>query len=392
MGNAPIDEYIKNDFLTEPTAVIFAFSWGLAYLISWFALLLQPNHISCDWASKIIVISVMSFLVVAMGLYIGRVPFLSRMVFAANLALSTVGLIIVFQLRGRLFKTLYGIDIEGESFSLPEHYGINYRNISLGDDVSECTGLIVNLDEDNFEGGASRLSQWRRSGVNVISHRDWFELVVGRVLLSEVSLQDLESVKPPRTYVRVKRILDSGAVFVLAPLFVPLALVIGLAIRLESKGPIFFTQRRVGLHGEEFILFKFRSMFHSVSGEGARFAGEHDARVTKVGRIIRRFRLDELPQVLNVIKGQMSLIGPRPEQPDIASRYLQSIPYYGFRHIVRPGISGWAQVSFRYAASDEETKRKLEYDFFYIKNMSFWLDLVVFLRTSVTILTGQGAR
>jgi len=183
-----------------------------------------------------------------------------------------------------------------------------------------------------------------------------------------------------------------GFVLIMMPLVLPLALLIGLLIKLDSTGPIIFAQTRIGLHGNQFKMFKFRSMRHSTEQIGGRFAQDKDTRITRVGRLLRRYRLDELPQVVNVLRGQMSLIGPRPEQPEIVTGYLKSIPYYGFRHVVRPGISGWAQVSYGYAASDEETKTKLEYDFFYIKNMSLWIDTVVFLRTGLTVFTGRGAR
>ncbi|MEK9942911.1 MAG: sugar transferase, partial [Gammaproteobacteria bacterium] len=136
----------------------------------------------------------------------------------------------------------------------------------------------------------------------------------------------------------------------------------------------------------------FRSMLRSAMPESATFAPDQDSRITPLGRWLRKYRLDELPQLLNVLSGQMSLFGPRPEQPQIVARYLQLIPYYGYRHIVRPGVSGWAQVTSGYAASDEETKIKLEYDFFYIKHMSLWLDLVIFLKTLLTVTTGRGAK
>ncbi|MBD84180.1 MAG: glycosyl transferase [Acidiferrobacteraceae bacterium] len=392
IGNAPIAEYLKNDLLTESKSVAFLLSWVVAYVAAWTTLRSQSNHVRFDWISKVILVSAVSFLVVAMVIYFARIPFLSRAVFFMSLSLAIIGNVVIFEIRGRLFKSIYGVFLQDGAYVLPEHHGIQYRDLSGEEDYSKFSGVVVNLDAGELEEEVRKFTELQQSGANLIDRKDWFELVSGRILLSEVRLQDLERVKPPRLYIRSKRVLDGALVLVMAPFIVPLGLLIGLAIKIESSGPIFFRQMRIGLHGKEFIMYKFRSMSHSSEAESASFAGKGDVRVTRVGKIMRRYRLDELPQVLNVLKGQMSLIGPRPEQPEIVSRYLKSIPFYGFRHVVRPGISGWAQVVYHYAASDEETMRKLEYDFFYIKNMSLWLDFVVLLRTTVTMMLGKGAR
>jgi len=181
-------------------------------------------------------------------------------------------------------------------------------------------------------------------------------------------------------------------VLMTAPLVIPLVLGIGVAIRLDSRGPVFFVQERVGQGGRPFRMIKFRSMYTNAERNGARFAGHGDERVTRVGRIIRRLRLDELPQFWNVLKGDMSLIGPRPEQEAFVRRFETSIPFYGYRHLVKPGISGWAQVTQGYADCESETRDKLEYDLYYAKHCSLWLDLLIALRTFRTVITGDGAR
>ena len=161
---------------------------------------------------------------------------------------------------------------------------------------------------------------------------------------------------------------------------------------MESKGPVIFKQQRVGLHGKEFTIYKFRSMRTDSEKNGACFAEHDDSRVTRVGRYIRKTRLDELPQLLNVIKGEMSLIGPRPEQKEFVEQFEKDIPFYQYRHILKPGISGWAQVKYGYAAGADETKIKIEHDFYYIKHFSFWLDFLIFLLTIRTMITGFGSR
>jgi exopolysaccharide biosynthesis polyprenyl glycosylphosphotransferase len=171
-----------------------------------------------------------------------------------------------------------------------------------------------------------------------------------------------------------------------------LIVVTALAIRLDSAGPIFFKQERVGKDDTIFTLWKFRSMQSDAEKDGAVWAGEKDPRITRVGKWIRRLRIDELPQLINVFRGEMSLIGPRPERPEFVKQLEEKIPYYYLRHAVRPGITGWAQVSYRYGASVEDSRFKLEYDLYYVKNMSLLLDLKILLRTIGVVLFGQGAR
>ncbi len=161
---------------------------------------------------------------------------------------------------------------------------------------------------------------------------------------------------------------------------------------LESRGGVFFLQERVGQGGVPFTMYKFRSMCQDSEKDGSQFAQANDMRVTRVGKFIRKTRIDELPQFYNVLKGEMSLIGPRPEQKKFVDEFNKQIPFYNYRHIVKPGISGWAQVVHGYAANAEDTRIKLEHDFYYIKNFSFSMDLLILFKTIQTMLTGFGAR
>ncbi|MGH6877048.1 MAG: sugar transferase, partial [Rhizomicrobium sp.] len=166
-----------------------------------------------------------------------------------------------------------------------------------------------------------------------------------------------------------------------------------LAIKLEDGGPVFYTQERIGLGGRSFLLYKLRSMREHAENDGTpAWTAERDVRITNVGRIIRKLRIDELPQLWNVLRGDMSLIGPRPERPYFVLQFSGSIPFYDYRHAIRPGITGWAQVSFRYGASLEDARRKLSYDLYYIKNRGVLLDIVILLRTVGVVLRGEGAR
>ncbi|MDR2800683.1 MAG: exopolysaccharide biosynthesis polyprenyl glycosylphosphotransferase, partial [Desulfovibrio sp.] len=191
---------------------------------------------------------------------------------------------------------------------------------------------------------------------------------------------------------RFKRALD---VFLSLGLFVfalPLMLAAILCVRLESPGPALYRQKRVGLNGSEFTVVKIRSMRADAEKDGAVWAGRNDSRVTRIGRVIRKTRIDELPQLVNVIKGEMSLIGPRPERMEFVRELREAIPYYDVRHTVKPGISGWAQVCYPYGASLEDARLKLEYDLYYIKNMSALLEAKIILKTVGVVLFPKGAR
>jgi len=193
--------------------------------------------------------------------------------------------------------------------------------------------------------------------------------------------------------VHVKRLMDMALSFLGLVVCLPLGVAVAIMIKMDSKGPVFFRQKRVGLNGNVFEIVKFRSMVEEAESEGeAVWAGQNDPRATGVGKIIRRARIDELPQMWNVLTGAMSFIGPRPERPEFVTELQKDIPFYALRHAVKPGITGWAQVNYRYGASKEDAAEKLQYDLFYLKNLSFFLDLQVMLKTLRVILFAEGSR
>jgi lipopolysaccharide/colanic/teichoic acid biosynthesis glycosyltransferase len=172
----------------------------------------------------------------------------------------------------------------------------------------------------------------------------------------------------------------------------PLLALIGILIKLDSPGPVFYRQVRVGLRAQPYMIWKFRSMFTDAEKGGARWTSEEDPRVSRLGRYLRKWRLDEIPQLINVIRGEMSLVGPRPERPVFVQELRSIIPFYDLRHAVRPGITGWAQTQFRYGASAEDAHVKLQYDLYYVKNSSMRLDFRILVDTIRVILLGYGAR
>jgi sugar transferase (PEP-CTERM system associated) len=190
----------------------------------------------------------------------------------------------------------------------------------------------------------------------------------------------------------LKRFVDVLIAVLGILVLLPFVVVLAILIKVDSSGPVFYRQMRVGLRGRPYMIWKFRSMRQDAEQSGARWASSEDPRVSRVGRWIRKWRLDELPQLINVMKGEMSLVGPRPERPVFVQELRNTIPYYDLRHTVRPGITGWAQTRFRYGASKEDSHVKLQYDLFYVKNLSLVLDLRIVIQTAKVMLMGEGAR
>jgi len=228
-------------------------------------------------------------------------------------------------------------------------------------------------------------------GCRVTNEAIFYEKATGQILVDEITPQwflfaDLKvHCDRQATLKRAGDLLVASVLFLLT---LPIWPIIAIAVKLCDWGPVFYSQDRVGQNGQVFKLYKFRTMRTDAENGKSVWASPDDPRVTAVGRVLRRTRLDELPQTYNVLMGQMSIIGPRPERPDIVEELSAKLPYYTERHLIKPGITGWAQISFRYGSSIEDAKRKLEYDLYYLKNMSFELDLVILFRTLGTFVRG----
>ncbi len=233
-------------------------------------------------------------------------------------------------------------------------------------------------------------------GIKVYDLNTHFEKTLGQIRIDYVNASWLifcDGFNQDALRTAMKRVFDvfcSGLLFVLA---LPVMLGAAIAISLESRGPILYRQERVGLNGRNFKVIKFRSMRTDAEKDGTpRWATTNDDRITRVGHIIRRLRIDELPQLFNVLKGEMSLVGPRPERPFFVEQLTQEIAFFAVRHSVKPGLTGWAQVRYQYGATVEDSQEKLQYDLYYVKNHTLFLDLVVLFETIGVVLTGRGAR
>ena len=236
----------------------------------------------------------------------------------------------------------------------------------------------------------------KTSGIPVERGEDYFERVTGKLAIAGLRKSTLvfsDGFVVSDTVLFSKRVIDALVACAILLLTAPLMALTALAIRLESRGPVLFSQERVGRHGKVFRVRKFRSMSQDAEAAGAGvWAQAEDPRVTRVGGLLRKTRIDELPQLWNVLNGEMSLVGPRPERPCFVEQLKELSPLYEQRHAVRPGLTGWAQINSGYAASFEASLEKLQYDLFYIKNLSILLDLSIMLSTIKTVLFARGGR
>lgn len=267
------------------------------------------------------------------------------------------------------------------------------------DEVVRAKGIdeiVVALSERR--GGSMpmrELLDCKLNGVRVTDIAAFYEQNLGQIRLDAVSAGWLifgDGFNQGLLRTSIKRLFDLLSALVLLVLTAPLMLFAALIIKLESPGPVLYRQERVGLNGRPFNVVKFRSMRTDAEKDGVpRWATAGDSRITRVGKVIRKLRIDELPQLISVLKGDMSMVGPRPERQYFVDQLIQEIPYYAVRHSVKPGVTGWAQVRYQYGSSVEDTAEKLQYDLYYVKNHSLFLDLVILFETVGVVLTGKGA-
>jgi sugar transferase (PEP-CTERM system associated) len=256
--------------------------------------------------------------------------------------------------------------------------------------------VVVALRESRGNFPSQALLACKTEGVEVLDGNSFYEMLTGKLLVTKINPSWLifsDGFKKSKLRTLIKRMGDILlSSLLLTLLFIPLAIV-ALLIKIDSRGPVFFSQDRVGQKKKEYMMFKFRSMVQDAEKlSGPVWAKNNDDRITRVGKIIRKFRIDELPQFWNVLKGNMSFVGPRPERKHFTDELENIIPYYSERFVVKPGITGWAQVSYDYGASVDDAVEKLKYDLFYIKNMSTMFDVVIVLRTIKTVVFGRGSR
>lgn len=284
---------------------------------------------------------------------------------------------------------------------LPELPNVHWQKLSRYDDaVSGVHGVVADLDTDHSAGWDAAMTRYLLAGFPVYHWKQLIEQLCGTVEIEHLSENHLGALNPNRLNIKIKTVVDFVVAAMALVLLSPLLLLIALIIKIESPGPAIFRQERTGFRAKSIIVYKFRTMRNDDPGEVkdamarrlSAITQSNDNRITRVGKFLRKTRLDELPQLFNVLKLEMSLIGPRPEAVSLTLWYEQELPFYHYRHIIKPGITGWAQINQGHVADIDDIKVKLAYDFYYVKYFSPWLDLLILVRTLVTAVTGRGAR
>jgi lipopolysaccharide/colanic/teichoic acid biosynthesis glycosyltransferase len=336
---------------------------------------------------------------IAVTLLLGlRIDYSGSMLLTGYAATVTVTFLLgYFDQRGAPRRMYYvPVGNTGIVADTPQIDWVRMDGPALPDDPGAA--IVADLRTTHSPEWERMLAQAAISGIPVYHTKQLRESLTGRVQIEHLSENSFGSLVPALGYRGVKRTIDVVASIVLLPILIPLLLAVALVVRVSSPGPVLFRQRRMGYRGVPFDMLKFRTMVErSVDADDA--AVRHDAitrdgddRITRPGRFLRKSRLDELPQIVNILRGEMSWIGPRPEAVPLSQWYESELPFYSYRHIVRPGITGWAQVNQGHVAGLDDVHVKLYYDFYYIKFFSSWLDLLIALRTVGIMLTGFGAK
>ncbi|TCD04329.1 polyprenyl glycosylphosphotransferase [Erythrobacteraceae bacterium CFH 75059] len=326
----------------------------------------------------------------------GRIPY-NRVNLSAGFAISLLWFFIMAVLAQRRQRLTIGVLPFGQVGQLHDIPNVSWRMLtSPDDDISDLDAIAADLRIDLPSEWDRRLADYALNRVSVFHVKHLIESLTGRVELEHLSENSFGSLAPRQDYMVFKAVLDWLAAAVLGLLLLPLLLLVGLLVRLTSDGPALFRQQRIGYQGRPFWVYKFRTM-RVADGDDRderdlAITRDRDHRITPLGRFLRKSRIDELPQLINVLRGEMSLIGPRPEAVVLSRWYEKEIPFYRYRHIVRPGIAGWAQVCQGHVADVDAVRSKLHYDFYYIKQYSPWIDLLIVVRTIRTMVTGFGAR
>lgn len=255
--------------------------------------------------------------------------------------------------------------------------------------------IVVCLEDRRAVLPVQSLLDFKSMGLDILDGHHLYEEASGRLSIDSLRPSALIfSTGFRRRLVSLvsKRCLDAVVAAVGLVVLIPLFVIIAALIRIDSSGPVFYRQVRIGLRGRPYMIWKFRSMRQDAEKSGPRWAQANDPRISRVGWWLRKTRMDEVPQLVNVLRGEMSLVGPRPERPVFVQELRTNIPYYDIRHTVRPGVTGWAQVKFRYGASRDDSHTKLQYDLYYVKNLSLFLDLKILVQTVRVVMLGEGAQ
>ena len=336
---------------------------------------------------------VMSYGLVILYFFFLRLDY-SRFQFLLSLFLSCGWFLTCFAIAQSVRTQKLAVARIGQVECLREIEGVDWTFVSSPDEACRMP-LVLDLRASLPDDWERSISHQALEGRPIYNVKQVFESLSGRVKVEHLSETKFGTLAPNTLWAPAKLHFDWLLAVVMLVLTSPLMIAAAILIRLESKGPAIFRQKRMGFQGRPFTIYKFRSMREqdpAAANLHSEMTQSDDDRITRFGRFIRKTRIDELPQIFNILRGEMSWIGPRPEAMKLSKWYEDEISFYSYRHLVRPGITGWAQVNQGHITSLDDAKLKLEYDFFYVRNLSLWLDLLVVLQTIKVVFTGKGAK
>lgn len=386
---APAGPFAKafgpTEFTIVATAVAYAVVWYCGRRLEAFPrATLQGNM------GYVAPIAVLTYALVAALLLLLRLDYSRFQLFGSGI-LTVLWMAVAAQMRARYMIRNYAVIPKTSIATMPELHACRWLDF---DEVqrrqTRVDAIVADLSIELPGGQIEALADAAIAGVPVLDRRYIVETLTGRTPLGGLTPNEFGALLPSRQYLVVRRLIEVVVTVAVLPLLAVILVIIAAWVRCDSAGPVFFVQSRVGRRGVVFRMFKFRTMYHGAQGPS--FTAAADPRVTRAGTFLRRCRLDELPQAFNVLKGEMSWVGPRPEALSLEKGYVRDIQHFALRGIVRPGVTGWAQINQGYAHDPDAMRAKLEYDFYYLKHCSLWLDLVIVLRTFAVVFRGTGAR
>ena len=319
----------------------------------------------------------------------------SRYQFLASFSMTTVWFFFLFIVSRKSKKIKLAVIPGGQVDLVKDLKFVDLNYLTSPKDTIKKMPIVVDMNSKLSPEWEKFITERSLAGQSIYHVKQVTESLSGRSRIDKISENKFGSLTPTTVYAPAKFYIDWLGALTAFVFLLPLLAAVAIAIRLESKGPAIFKQQRMGFRGKPFTIYKFRSMRvqdPNTIDRNSEMTQSDDDRITRVGRFIRKNRIDELPQLFNILRGEMSWIGPRPEALKLSSWYEEKLPYYQFRHFVRPGITGWAQVNQGHVTSLEDAEVKLQYDFFYVRNLSLWLDILVLLKTTHVVLTGNGAK
>ena len=386
---APVGPFVKDFGAAELTIVATA----VAYAVVWYCgrrLDAFPRATLQSNMGYVTPIAVLTYALLAALLLLLRLDYSRFQLFGSGI-LTMLWMAAAGQLRARYLIRNYAVIPKASIATMPELHACRWLDFDeVQRQQTRVDAIVADLNMELRDEQIEALADAAIAGIPVLDRRYIVESLTGRTPLGGLTPNEFGALLPSRQYLVVRRLIELALTVAVLPLLLPILVVVAAVVRYDSPGPVFFVQSRVGRRGQVFRMFKFRTMYHGAQGPS--FTASSDPRITRVGGFLRQCRLDELPQLFNILRGDMSWVGPRPEALSLEKGYVRDIQHFALRGIVRPGVTGWAQINQGYAHEADAMRAKLEYDLYYLKHCSLWLDVVIILRTFAVVFRGTGAR